>query len=197
VENNGNPSSNPYLLTEGEREETALKHNEMKDRLSVPRRPNWSTLSPEELRIAENESFLNWRRDLAELEETHGLLLTPFERNLEVWRQLWRVIERSDLVVQIVDARNPLFFRSIDLEAYVTSLDSRKKNLLLVNKADMLTLEQRKMWMDYFNKNNISFLFFSAELAKRSNDEEELKLTNDEVRALELKLKVRFYCSNA
>ena len=30
----------------------------------------------------------------------------------EFWRQLWRVIERSDLVIQIVDSRNPLLFRS-------------------------------------------------------------------------------------
>lgn len=35
------------------------------------------------------------------LEEEEELLLTPFERNLEVWRQLWRVLERSDIVVQV------------------------------------------------------------------------------------------------
>lgn len=49
--------------------------------------------------------------------------MTPFERNLEVWRQLWRTCERSDLVVQIVDARNPLNFRSEDLERYVLELN--------------------------------------------------------------------------
>jgi large subunit GTPase 1 len=44
--------------------------------------------------------------------------LTPFEKNLEVWRQLWRVIERSDVVAQVVDARDPLFYRSADVEDY-------------------------------------------------------------------------------
>ena len=34
------------------------------------------------------------------LEDEEGLVLTPFEKNLEVWRQLWRVLERSDIVVQ-------------------------------------------------------------------------------------------------
>ena len=43
--------------------------------------------------------------------------MTPFERNIDFWRQLWRVVERSDVVVQILDARDPLFFRSADLEA--------------------------------------------------------------------------------
>lgn len=41
------------------------------------------------------------------LEDEEGLVLTPFEKNLEVWRQLWRVLERSDIVVQ---ARQPTYF---------------------------------------------------------------------------------------
>lgn len=45
--------------------------------------------------------FLNWRRSLAKLEEEEKLVMTPFEKNLEVWRQLWRVLERSDIVVQV------------------------------------------------------------------------------------------------
>lgn len=28
------------------------------------------------------------------LEEEQKMILTPFERNLDFWRQLWRVIER-------------------------------------------------------------------------------------------------------
>jgi len=32
------------------------------------------------------------------LEENKKLVLTPFEKNLDIWRQLWRVVERSDLV---------------------------------------------------------------------------------------------------
>ena len=30
---------------------------------------------------------------------------------VQFWRQLWRVVERSDLVIQIVDCRHPLLFR--------------------------------------------------------------------------------------
>ena len=32
------------------------------------------------------------------LEENDKLVLTPFEKNIDIWRQLWRVLERSDLV---------------------------------------------------------------------------------------------------
>ena len=63
------------------------------------------------------------------LQEKEHLVITPFERNLEFWRQLWRVIERSDIIVQIVDARDPLLFRCEDLvgfhKAFVTSPNKR------------------------------------------------------------------------
>ncbi|KAJ5523467.1 Large subunit GTPase 1 [Penicillium frequentans] len=167
---------NPYLLSASEERNAQQKQQKNKSRLTVPRRPKWdSTTTPQQLEMMERESLLDWRRGLAELQEFNDLLMTPFERNLEVWRQLWRVIERSHLVVQIVDARNPLQFRSEDLENYVKEIDPRKKNLLLVNKADMLTEKQRVAWAEYFEKNNINFRFFSAHLAKEKIEAELLK----------------------
>jgi hypothetical protein len=35
---------------------------------------------------------------LCRLEENDKLVLTPFEKNIDIWRQHWRVLERSDLV---------------------------------------------------------------------------------------------------
>ena len=162
---------NPYLLSSAEERNVVKKMNAKRAKLTVPRRPPWDEKTTRmELDTRERESFLDWRRSLAELQEVEDLLMTPFERNLEVWRQLWRVIERSDLVVQIVDARNPLEFRSEDLEKYVKEVDKRKNNLLLVNKADMMTLDQRTAWAEYFMSKGINFRFFSAELAKEINE---------------------------
>lgn len=167
---------NPYLLSASEEKSTIKKQRSHKDRVTVPRRPKWDqSTTPQQLEMMERESLLEWRRGLAELQENNDLLMTPFERNLEVWRQLWRVIERSDLVVQIVDARNPLQFRSEDLEHYVKEISPEKKNLLLVNKADMLTLGQRQAWAEYFEKHNINFRFFSAHLAKEKQEAELLE----------------------
>ena len=172
---------NPYLLSAAEERSAVRKQNANKNRLTVPRRPHWDeTTTPQELDRRERDSLLDWRRGLAELQESNDLLMTPFERNLEVWRQLWRVIERSDLVVQIVDARNPLLFRSEDLEKYVKEVDPRKNNLLLVNKADMMTLEQREAWADYFEEAGINYTFFSASLAKEMNEAKDLEQDNDE-----------------
>jgi large subunit GTPase 1 len=182
----GSRNQNPFLLSNQEEKEVLSKHDKNRKRLRVPRRPNWnSTTTPEQLRRMEAESLLDWRRGLAQLTEANNFVLTPFERNLEVWRQLWRVVERSHLVIQIVDARNPLRFRCEDLERYVEEIEVRlgekevskvngnedsestpkkgkRRNLLLINKADLLDEGQRREWARYFESQGIEYAFFSA-----------------------------------
>ncbi|XP_028398266.1 large subunit GTPase 1 homolog [Dendronephthya gigantea] len=143
--------------------------------LQIPRRPKWDeSTTPEQLDQLEKDNFLAWRRGLAELQAKDDLILTPFERNLEFWRQLWRVIERSDVVVQIVDARNPLLFHCEDLESYVKEIDHSKVNVLLINKADFLTQKQRETWATYFKSVDVKAIFWSAvyetERLKQMND---------------------------
>jgi large subunit GTPase 1 len=112
--------------------------------LSLPRRPQWDdTTTPQELDRLENDSFLAWRRSIAAKEEElfaettekhayYSRTVTPYEKNLHVWRQLWRVLERSNCICQVVDARNVTFYLSEDLKRYAKSLG--KPMLLIVNK---------------------------------------------------------------
>ncbi|KAG2023042.1 GTP-binding protein [Coprinopsis cinerea AmutBmut pab1-1] len=169
-------SQNPYLLTEAEEVKLLEKQEKNKSRLQVPRRPAWTkSMKHEELDRNEKAAFLQWRRNLAQLQESENFLLTPFERNIEVWRQLWRVLERSHLVVQIVDARNPLRFRCKDLEDYVRDVEGnegeagsgpgKRESMLLINKADLLTAKQRLEWANYFDKEGTKYAFYSAATA--------------------------------
>ncbi|KAM9358509.1 large subunit GTPase 1 homolog isoform 2-T2 [Symphorus nematophorus] len=169
------------LITAEERSRLAKLHEDNKHFLKIPRRPHWDeSTSPEALQQAEKDSFLEWRRDLAQLEEEQKLILTPFERNLEFWRQLWRVIERSDIVVQIVDARNPLLFRCPDLESYVKEASEHKVNMLLVNKADLLTRAQRREWARHFQKEGLRAVFWSALAESNRLDAEEKGMEVDD-----------------
>lgn len=169
------------LLTAEEKTRLKKLHEDNKHFLRIPRRPHWDeSTSPDALQQAEKDSFLEWRRELAQLEEEQKLILTPFERNLEFWRQLWRVIERSDVVVQIVDARNPLLFRCLDLEAYVKEVSEHKVNMLLVNKADLLTREQRRDWARHFQKEGLRAVFWSALAESDRLDAEEKGMEVDD-----------------
>eukprot|EP01134_Creolimax_fragrantissima_P007687 CFRG7687T1 len=154
--------------------------------LRIPRRPAWDeNTTASELNNLERESFVEWRRGLATIQKKEHIHLTPFEKNLEVWRQLWRVVERSDLIVQIVDARNPLLFYCEDVETYVEEMGDDKQSLLLINKADMLTDQQRRHWANYLEEKGIKFCFWSAnveiekqEAAAKQAREEEDRLNN-------------------
>jgi large subunit GTPase 1 len=111
------------------------------------------------------------------------LAITPFEKNLEVWKQLWRVIEKAHVLLQIVDARNPYFYYSADLEKYIKEVEKAKGNkqfLLLVNKADYLSEELRKHWSAYFKDNNINHVFFSALVEQEKIDKVEEEESSDE-----------------
>ena len=152
--------------------------------LSVPRRPPWTpgVTTAEELEALENEYFYEWRRGVAQKEEeiaslafaahgggVGGASVTPYEKNLHVWRQLWRVLERSSVVLQIVDARNPLFYLSDDLRKYAKD-ELGKPMLVIVNKSDYLTKRQRKVWSEYFTKKGVDHLFFSAYIEQKKID---------------------------
>ncbi|KAK5803631.1 hypothetical protein PVK06_031279 [Gossypium arboreum] len=171
------PTPNPLInldvsssisdMTPEERREQQKKEEALHaSSLRVPRRPPWTAvMSVEELDANEKQAFLVWRRSLARLEENEKLVLTPFEKNLDIWRQLWRVLERCDLLVMVVDARDPLFYRCPDLEEYAKEIDKHKRTLLLVNKADLLPVSMRKKWAEYFRLHKVLFVFWSAKAA--------------------------------
>jgi len=132
--------------------------------LPIPRRPKYvEKTEVKEFERLEREAFLNWRRALAmEEEQNIHFAITPFEKNIEIWRQLWMVVDKADLLVQIVDGRNPLYYRCDDLESYVKEINPKKETVLLINKADLMSIPIRKHWADYLKEKNINYVFFSA-----------------------------------
>jgi large subunit GTPase 1 len=85
------------------------------------------------------------------------------------------------VVVQIVDARNPLLFRCEDLEKYVKEVSPDKLNLILINKADFLTQEQRQVWAEYFTSISVKAVFFSATQAAETGETECDKMFGEDV----------------
>jgi large subunit GTPase 1 len=143
--------------------------------LDIPHRPTWDfKTKAEQLANDEKKMFVEWRRQLGEAEDNTKIILTPYEKNLEVWRQLWRVVERSDIIMQIVDARNPLIFRSHGFERYCAKHlgkgGAAKSTILLLNKADLLSEEQRQVWAVALKDMGVKFFFFSARPLEENED---------------------------
>ncbi len=149
------------LVVEDQSTKEALPEHLAK--LPIPRRPPWNkAMSKQQVDDNEKEAFLTWRRGFVELEENYDIALTPFEKNLEFWRQLWRVVEKSDVVVQVVDARNPLLYQSDSMKDYVKEVGAHKINVMLFNKADLLPKKVREAWGKYLDNLDVRCFFFAA-----------------------------------
>ena len=81
------------------------------------------------------------------------------------------MLEISDVVVQVVDARDPLFFFSQDLANYVQEISDDKVNVMLVNKSDYLTPKQRQQWAKHFQESDLKAIFFSALESEKNGGE--------------------------
>lgn len=95
--------------------------------------------------------------------------LAHFEHNLETWRQLWRVIELSDVIVLICDVRfAPLHFPPA---LFHHVLHEKKRHLILIlNKCDLVPPALAAAWADYFTSTFpglrvVKFRSYNANLA--------------------------------
>eukprot|EP01023_Acetabularia_acetabulum_P026019 TRINITY_DN24786_c0_g2_i1.p1 TRINITY_DN24786_c0_g2~~TRINITY_DN24786_c0_g2_i1.p1 ORF type:complete len:311 (-),score=47.88 TRINITY_DN24786_c0_g2_i1:92-1024(-) len=63
-----------------------------------------------------------------------------FERgqSKRIWGELYKVVDSSDVLIQVLDARDPQGTRSRQLESYLKKHCKQKHMLLLLNKCDMV-----------------------------------------------------------
>lgn len=75
--------------------------------LDFPKRPTWSyNYSKEALEARETQYFTDYVNEMQTKVDWKEMGF--FELNLETWRQLWRVLEMSDIILLIVDIRFPV-----------------------------------------------------------------------------------------
>lgn len=72
-----------------------------------------------------------------------------FELNIETWRQLWRVLEISDVLLIIVDIRYPVLMFPPYLYQHVTE-ELKKDMILVLNKIDLSPPALVLAWREYF-----------------------------------------------
>ncbi|KAG6897123.1 hypothetical protein C0992_003977 [Termitomyces sp. T32_za158] len=146
--------------------------------LTCPRRPKWRyDMAKKEVERNEEGVFkkwldqtdkavLNWQNESdsrtqestdepplvrASINEEHDSMprsSTYFERNLEVWRQLWRVTEISQILLVLLDSRCPLVHFPPSLASYC----SDHKIILVLTKIDITGPERTTAWVEYFHK---------------------------------------------
>ncbi|CAB3375782.1 Hypothetical predicted protein [Cloeon dipterum] len=116
--------------------------------LDFPKRPPWdSSMSAADLETNEHEYFDGYLKNVQK--KFPASELSYFEMNIETWRQLWRVLEMSDIVLFIVDIRFPIYLFPPSLYEFV--IKTLKKDMILVlNKIDLAPAPLVLAWKHYF-----------------------------------------------
>lgn len=86
--------------------------------------------------------FHDWRKRISQYQDKEAVQISPFERNIEVWKHLMFVMHKCDVLIQVLDARNPLFYWIDDIPEYLRKMDDKKTCLALLNKSDLLSQPQ-------------------------------------------------------
>mmetsp|Transcript_93580 Transcript_93580/g.222467 ORF Transcript_93580/g.222467 Transcript_93580/m.222467 type:complete len:645 (+) Transcript_93580:99-2033(+) len=127
---------------------TAAMDLSSSSRRLMPRRPAWSyEISSGRLHHREAQSFKKWLDEVQELIQQRGGYPPAFETNLQVWRQLWRVLERCHVAVVVLDARHPLLHLPPAL-IYHVRRTLQKPLVVVLNKLDAVDPMNAERWAE-------------------------------------------------
>lgn len=89
---------------------------------------------------------------------------TMFEKgqSKRIWGELYKVIDSSDVVVQVLDARDPQGTRCYHLEKHLKENCKHKHLILLLNKCDLVPAWATKGWLKVLSKEYPTLAFHAS-----------------------------------
>ncbi|GMI73501.1 nucleostemin-like 1 [Hibiscus trionum] len=85
------------------------------------------------------------------------------------YKELVKVIEASDVILEVLDARDPLGTRCVDMEKMVMKAGPEKHLVLLLNKIDLVPREAVEKWLKYLREELPAVAFKCSTQEQRSN----------------------------
>ncbi|NXK92290.1 GNL3 protein, partial [Formicarius rufipectus] len=170
----GVPSAAPFkeeLLREAEQRKQRLEELKQKQKLNRQKEH-------------EKKRKLEAKKNAAKIKEkaegkgssgkSKGKTNKQLNKNSKKWfcRELNKVLEASDVVLEVLDARDPVGCRCPQLEQAVTSSGGNKKLLLVLNKIDLVPKDNVEKWLNYLKKEFPTVAFKSATLMKDKTTEQ-------------------------
>ncbi|KAJ1865373.1 hypothetical protein LPJ73_000018 [Coemansia sp. RSA 2703] len=159
IERNKKLSMQPLHRLEPQDGLTMSFEDAYSEAVDIPIRPAWkygetrATLENREARY-----FDAWLEAIQKLKDDGDVSL--YEKNLEVWRQLWRVVEISDILLVVIDIRHPVLHFPPSLYRYVTKTTG-KPLVVVLNKTDLVTDDTVQAWKSYFKSKFSSIVLTS------------------------------------
>ncbi|NXB03410.1 GNL3 protein, partial [Cnemophilus loriae] len=173
----GIPSAAPFkeeLLREAEQRKQRLEELKQKQKLNRQK-------EHEKKRKLEAKKNAAQIKEKAEGKESSGKSKGKTKKLLNknskksFCRELVKVLEASDVVLEVLDARDPMGCRCPQLEQAVTCSGGNKKLLLVLNKIDLVPKDNVQKWLNYLKKEFPTVAFKSATMMKDKTMEQVTK----------------------
>ena len=106
-------------------------------------------MTVEEWHDVEEEAYNCWIDEIQTIQVSRNdkARINLFERNLNTWRELWRVIEQTQILVHLVDSRCPLLHLSDQLIHHL--LKMKKGVIIVLTKVDLVSVDRVDSWIRY------------------------------------------------
>lgn len=139
----------------------------------VRKRPNLTATSYDELKkLAEDkEDTYNKEKDSKDYDlvrEDTGVKdaqrdwVMAAGQSKRIWNELYKVIDSSDIILQILDARDPMGTRSPPVEKYLKTEKSYKHLIFILNKVDLVPTWVTQRWVAILSKEYPTVAFHAS-----------------------------------
>jgi len=79
-----------------------------------------------------------------------------------IWNELYKVIDSADVVVQVLDARDPLGTRSYHVEKFLAKEKPHKHLVFVLNKVDLVPVWVTQKWIGILSKDHPTLAFHAS-----------------------------------
>ncbi|EZA54341.1 hypothetical protein DMN91_001585 [Ooceraea biroi] len=139
----------------------------------VRKRPNLAVTSYDELKtLAEKkEDTYNKEKDIKDhdlVREDTGVKdaqrdwIMAAGQSKRIWNELYKVIDSSDVVLQVLDARDPMGTRSPPVERYLKTEKPHKHLMFILNKVDLVPVWITQRWVAILSKEYPTVAFHAS-----------------------------------